>query len=571
MTFHGLRLKSVLALAFGLMAIVLAACLTLLIARHSGEAERLAASTRLGSIAEVTAHMLDLGMHERLHDVLLLAEADVLLERPDAGRRLLASLQAGHPEYAWLGVVDLEGRVLYASHGQHEGGLLAEHAVWQAASPDRSYLGDLHANDWLPPLLGSPPAGEDWRFVDISTPLAMADGLPQGRVVAFLSWEWARQLIDSMRTPARRAAGIEFFIVDQEGRLLLAPRGKADTVLPPLATLGNPASALRWPDGEAYLSNLRGGQGWRDYPGQGWQVVVRQPADKAFAGVHLLQRYIIGAGLALALLFALIGMGLAWFLSRPLTQLARNADHLRQHPDSVALHEGGVFRETRQLSRSFGQLLQERQEHENDLARLNAGLEQQVQDRTRAVEAANRHLLSLLEERGKLMEQLENLASTDSLTGLLNRRAFQERADLECKRAQRQGSPLSAFTFDIDHFKQVNDNYGHDIGDEALRQCAAACREQLREIDIVARFGGEEFVILLPETDTEAARVVAERLREALAALVIPTPKGDLRFTASFGVAPHEPDTQLATTLQRADQALYAAKHSGRNRVVVAF
>lgn len=571
MTFNGLRLKSALALTFGLMAAVLSASLTLLIAHHSSDNERRAVSTRLGSIAEVTAYVLDIGMYERMHDITMLADADVLQDRQRnaTGRRLLESLQAGHPEYAWLGVIDAEGRVLYGSHGDREGEDMQQ-KPWFNHGLTPLYLGDVHQSDWLPPLKDPHAAGESRRSLDMAAPIQDAEGNVTGRLAAQLSWEWARNIEGSMLTPARRQAGIEFFIVGRDGNLLLAPRGKADTVLPPLEKLGE-ASTLVWPDGREYLTGVRGSKGWGDFPGTGWKVVVRQPADKAFASVHQLQQYILGAGLVLTLFFALLGMGLAWFLSRPLTQLARNADHLRQHPGSMALHGGGLFRETRQLSRSFGQLLAELQDHQDQLAALNASLEQQVQDRTQAVEMANRHLLALLEERGKLMEQLEALAATDSLTGLLNRRAFHERAELECKRSQRQQSPLTALTFDIDHFKHVNDNYGHDVGDEALRQCASACREQLREIDLLARFGGEEFVILLPETDIEAGRQVAERLREALAALRIPTSQGELRFTASFGVAPHDAANALEVTLQQADQALYAAKHSGRNRVVVFF
>jgi diguanylate cyclase len=364
---------------------------------------------------------------------------------------------------------------------------------------------------------------------------------------------------------------VEIFIVNTAGQVILAPANSRDNRLPPLTELGDTSSSLRWPDGREYLTGVRSSHGYRDYPGLGWKVVARQPVEKAFAEVRLLQTYIAGAGIVLALAFALLGMWLAHFISRPLAQLARSADRLRQGHSSASLPPGGLFRETRQLSSSFEQLLGDLRRHQQELSAFNASLEQQIHDRTQAIELANQHLMSVLEERIQLQQQLEELASTDSLTGLLNRRAFDARAHLELKRAQRQQHPFSIVMLDIDHFKKVNDGYGHEVGDRALKLCAQTCVEQLREIDICARFGGEEFMLLLPETDAEGARLTAERLRRCIAALALATPQGTLRFTASFGVATHSAGQELATTLHQADQALYAAKNSGRDRVVVFF
>jgi diguanylate cyclase len=442
---------------------------------------------------------------------------------------------------------------------------------WFIEGQQRLYLGDVHAAVRLAPLLGPHPAGQEWRFVDIAIPLLDTGGEPIGVLGAHLSWEWARGVEHTVLTTARRLAGVEIFIVNASGEIIMAPRGNNDPRLPPLARLNEASDQVTWPDGLDYLTAIRTSSGYRDYPGLGWKVITRQPVEKAFASVRLLQMYIAGAGIVMAVVFGLLGLLLAHFLSRPLAELARRADQIRQGRTDLQLPAGGVFRETRQLSASFGELLKELRRHEDELARFNASLEQQVADRTEAVDVANRHLMSLLEERGELMQKLEALAATDSLTGLLNRRAFDEKAATEDRRAQRQHTPISVLTFDIDHFKHVNDNYGHDTGDEALRQCAAACGQQLREIDLFARFGGEEFVILLPETEVPGAELLAERLRLTIAGLRIETAQGILQFTASFGIAPHVPGQDIATALQQADQALYAAKHSGRNRVVVYF
>ncbi|MGH8494425.1 MAG: sensor domain-containing diguanylate cyclase [Moraxellaceae bacterium] len=571
MTFQGLRLKGALAASFGLMAAVLAGCLTIVIGQHASQNEQQTVRTRLASLAEVTVHVLDMGMYERMHDIVGMAGVQQLRENREQtdNRQLLESLQSGMPDYAWLGFADTQGRVLYATHGLLEGADVSA-LPWFEEGQQRLFLGDLRNDVLLAPLLPKRPDGQPWHFIDVAIPLLDQEGLPLGVLGAHLSWDWARGVENAVLTPARRQAGIEIFIVNSAGKVILAPDHVLDTRLPPLEKLGD-TTALRWPDGREYLTGLRVSHGFRDYPGLGWKVITRQPVEKAFASVRLLQTYIVATGIVLAVIFALLGMWLAHLISRPLVQLAHGADRIRQGDEQGHLPEGGLFRETRQLRASFEELLDARRHHEQELAAFNASLEQQVLDRTMLIEKANQHLMSVLEERIKLQLQLEELAATDSLTGLFNRRAFDERATLEVKRAQRQNHLFSIITFDIDHFKKVNDGYGHDAGDEALKHCAAICTEQLREMDICARFGGEEFMILLPETNVDGARDTAERLRRCIAGLELTTAKGLLRFTASFGVAEHVLGQELATTLHQADQALYAAKHSGRDRVVVFF
>lgn len=174
-------------------------------------------------------------------------------------------------------------------------------------------------------------------------------------------------------------------------------------------------------------------------------------------------------------------------------------------------------------------------------------------------------------ERKKLEQRLDQLARTDALTGLSNRRDFNDRAQAELARCRRSAKPLALLMMDVDHFKQVNDRHGHDVGDLALRQLADACRHALREIDLPARLGGEEFVALLTETALPEALEVAERLRRHIEALRIETPHGlPLRLTVSIGVAElTAADGSHEDLMRRADQALYTAKRGGRNRVVV--
>jgi diguanylate cyclase (GGDEF)-like protein len=166
---------------------------------------------------------------------------------------------------------------------------------------------------------------------------------------------------------------------------------------------------------------------------------------------------------------------------------------------------------------------------------------------------------------------LEALATIDFLTGLYNRRHFEALAGIEFARAHRYMRPLSMLMIDVDHFKDVNDRLGHAAGDIVLQDVAALCRANIRESDVVARVGGEEFAIMLPETTQSAAAQFAERLRAQIGrhALVIFGEK--VRVTVSIGVAGCAPTAAGTQDLQRrADQALYDAKNTGRNKVAVA-
>lgn len=169
-------------------------------------------------------------------------------------------------------------------------------------------------------------------------------------------------------------------------------------------------------------------------------------------------------------------------------------------------------------------------------------------------------------------DELETQANTDQLTGLANRRRFAAAGSAELARSQRYARPLSLLAVDIDFFKRINDTYGHDGGDLVLQQIGRLLRETVRDQDMVARMGGEEFAVILPEVAIEQARQAGERLRAAVAAMKIAMPNGQLiSITASFGVAAASADDHdIHVVLQHADRALYRAKEGGRNRVEIA-
>ena len=172
-----------------------------------------------------------------------------------------------------------------------------------------------------------------------------------------------------------------------------------------------------------------------------------------------------------------------------------------------------------------------------------------------------RQRYALEQERARMILRLAELTVTDELTGLANRRRLDEKLQEEVQRSERTGHVFTLLLIDLDLFKQVNDRYGHQAGDDVLRHCAAALKQKVRVTDLVARYGGEEFCVLLPDTAPAGGRRVAETLRKAVKDLPEPVP------TISVGVAHWEPDISADELVRRADQALYRAKGSGRDRV----
>lgn len=200
----------------------------------------------------------------------------------------------------------------------------------------------------------------------------------------------------------------------------------------------------------------------------------------------------------------------------------------------------GISRETTALKHAY-----------DTINRSNQMLEEEVEKRTRELKEA--------------LNQIVTLAETDPLTGLYNRRKFTELAEIEINRSKRFNHPFILIMMDIDHFKLVNDTHGHDAGDAALQQLAQILRDNLRKVDAVARWGGEEFVILAPEINREQAMVLAERIRTCISGHTF---AAGFHITISIGISDLIPSDSLDTLIKRADHALYQAKFTGRNRAV---
>lgn len=203
--------------------------------------------------------------------------------------------------------------------------------------------------------------------------------------------------------------------------------------------------------------------------------------------------------------------------------------------------------------------------HLSSLAALPSAMDMknkmaELQQAQESLIESNSSLEAKVAERTK---ELERIAYRDSLTNLLNRREITRILDIEMERAQRQKTPLSLLMLDLDHFKNINDKHGHQVGDSVLKSCADSLLQCSRRTDFIGRIGGEEFVVLLPNTDYATALKLAERCRETIEK----TSSNGIQYTCSIGVAELEAGEQLEALMQRADEALYSAKDSGRNSV----
>lgn len=182
----------------------------------------------------------------------------------------------------------------------------------------------------------------------------------------------------------------------------------------------------------------------------------------------------------------------------------------------------------------------------------------------------NHQLHKEIAHRQSLEVQLRMLAERDALTGLDSRSHFMTRAQALLQRSRLAKTPFILFMIDVDHFKAINDTWGHSHGDWVLTEIAGACVRSLRPMDVIGRFGGEEFVVALPDITLEAARAVAERLKEEVAKLPLKAELSELHLSVTIGIArAHDENTDLDSLIKRADKALYDGKRNGRNRVVM--
>ncbi len=555
---HSLRMQ--IALVFGTLVIALAVLLSLGFGELLKHRIQRDAGDSLQAVADNAGKLLATGLMQRSLEAEVLASAAMVwsagLDSPEA-QHMLARSQAMQPSNLWIGVADAQGVVRNAT-----GGLLLGHSVaqrpWFQRGLQEVHVGDVHPAQLLESLLPPTASGEPHRFVDFAAPIRIGP-TTVGVLGIHGSWEWSREVLEGLTPSTSAEDAVELFIFDRQGQMILAPRRHGTMLqaagqrLPEGIHINNnrdggslQTAVVPWLDGNRYLTAATQLQPRNAASDLGWRIVARQPVELAFAEADRTVRI----ALAIGLTAALMASALAWMAAR------RLSDALYALADAASAVEAGhpgsnipamdSNREVRQLSQALGRMT-------HRLLAAREAMEEKVRLRTLELEAANR--------------ALDLQARTDALTGLLNRRGFETQMAFALALAQRSTRPLSLIAVDVDHFKRVNDTYGHEAGDEVLRRLARTLETRLRGSDVIARLGGEEFVALLPDTDLEGARAIAQTLVTAMAQQQDPV-VGTITVSAGVASMRGADDTGDAI-LRRGDIALYEAKGQGRNRVCV--
>jgi len=500
----------------------------------------------LRSAARATARALAADVGRQARNVRALANSPALWhDGLDSTLVLetLARVQAVDPEDSWIGVADADGVVRAATHGLLVG-VNVRSRPWFGPGLRAPGIGELHEARLLAAYLPAPQGKEPARFVDFSAPIRAGDRT-LGVVAIHGSWSWADEVVRRSAPLQANAAPLETFIFDRQGKLIYAPGG---LVAPfagqrrPAIDAGAKAVLVPWADGREYLSAAFPVPTVEDGFDPGWVVVTRLRGDLERLAVRDVVVKALVCGLLAALVAALLGRRVALKITQPLHELSEAVR---------ALTPGGVLPVPagRGASIEVRRLADAMQAMTENLARSNRELESRVALRTAELKA--------------VVAELEAMAHCDALTGLLNRRGLMERARIALATARRTSRFIGVALVDADHFKKINDSHGHEAGDHALRAIGGAIRQRARETDIVARWGGEEFLVLMPDTDLEGALVAARSLVAAVEALELPRVG---RVTISCGVTTMSHEEAVETAVRRADEALYRAKSAGRNR-----
>jgi diguanylate cyclase (GGDEF)-like protein len=348
------------------------------------------------------------------------------------------------------------------------------------------------------------------------------------------------------------------FVADPAGNVLLGTPGVPlhDRHERPLAQARAASEVARYThsDGRLVVGSSR------SFDRFGWTLVVEESYEEAFAPVVSVIQELLGINLGVVALFSLVAFWIARSTVRPIVALSDSAMRIATGDTGMVIPDSGRNDEIGVLTNAFNEMM----------TRLDRNQEE-LEEKRIEIEDANHRLIAQNQELQRVNEVFEQLSITDDLTKLHNNRFFQNHLPREMSRAKRTGEPLSLILIDIDDFKQLNDRYGHSVGDAVLRKVSDVMSREVRDMDLLARYGGEEFALLASQTTLEGAVALAEKLRiavsEARFSLVALDGPTEIRVSVSSGVAPYRGDEKAF--FNEADRALYRAKEAGKDCVCV--
>lgn len=534
-----------------------ALCLAVSLATAFGAAyvARIEVSRLIGremtQIADTTADRIDRYLQSTYHRVGSYSTFPYVVMAaeyaPERLQTLFDQLTNSFPEFNWFAYAGADGVVQAAARSHRVGDNVLNESWFQKGINGAS----VEVFDDFTAVTAAGATEIAGRFVKMSFVVRDTTGKTLGVLVAHIDWRGAEEIRAAMSRDSDKVQ-----IVASDGRVLFGPADARSTYseadMQAIRTSGRGVFQNTGRAGEM-LAGYSAVDGYREFPSLDWIVVARRPASEALAPVASLFWTIIGLGAVVACVGVLLCGLIARRISGPILALTGAADRVgREEGVSMLPRQRGSV-EAIHLSTALRSLL------------LRLGFVEQL---SQAAEAKAAEKAKRFE---KDLKRLRLLAETDPLTNLMNRRGFLESAADALRYYRRYERPIATLVIDIDHFKLVNDRYGHSAGDAAIRKVGELVAGSLRETDKVARFGGEEFVVLLREVSEHKAHELAERIRETVASTPIEFEGAEMTVTVSIGCAAITPqDRDVEELIERADRALYAAKSSGRNCVRLA-
>ena len=483
---------------------------------------------------------LDQFMWNHYHQLDLLESATSLVSdrEQEIVPRLINQLHESFPSFSWIGVTDADGIVKASSGDILLGSDISGRPVFiEGAKGD--FIGDVHDAKLLSDLLPN-PSGEPLRFVDISCPLYDKEGSFNGVLAAHLNWDWAQERVAMTTESFSDSKKMEVLVLSKDYDVLLGPGELIGKSLVPMFSQisgygDSHWASLTWPDHQKYLTGFVTSTGYDDYNGLGWTVVVRQPIKIAYKDIVQLMFLVLVSGGFLLLLFIILGTIISKKLTEPLNRLSEVATLLKSGQKTAMPDHNGIY----------------------ELEKLESALS---------------NLFSDLNLTDAALSKMKTIAVTDPLTGLKNRRAFENYID-ECSRTlDRSAHSLAILYLDLDGFKVVNDQYGHDIGDKLLSEVSNRLEKAVQSNEILSRIGGDEFLIALTVPTEDTASAVAHAALRIIKEINCPflLENNEIHVGCSIGASIFPEDsTELQTVIKYADKALYYSKSHGKNIVTI--